>query len=195
MNMENRELIYEVAPDLGGGVARLRMFMLGLFGLAAAVGGIALAAGLDDVAGAACVGVAIVSVLVLKWRARPTHAVLSIDGRRLFVRSGKRSFDIDLRDLDAVSLERREIQRVQDGSPLVVATMAINTTVGPSAEVVRILLEGATRSFLLTEEFQPHMMGVEGMGRVRRFLRSHGWTPAEEREAAGEDATAPRSEG
>ena len=175
------EMTYEAATESNGGIGKVRILLLGIVGVPGLVALLLseLGFGWLAVPGALVVGALVFAYW--RWSEKPLPVVLAVRRGRLHVTSGRRQFDIALTDLESVSIDRREIQRIQDGSALVPATMAINTTVGPVGEIVRVSLHGANETFLLTEEYQPYSAGLEGMGKVRVFLRKHGWAPTEER--------------
>jgi hypothetical protein len=92
----------------------------------------------------------------------------------------------ELRDLANVTLDSRTIRKVEEGSALVPWARFAEGRVGPELDVVRIVFElvGEPAVVGLTEAYVPHMDGVEWLGKIRRFLRAHGWVPEDERDAA-----------
>ena len=137
-------------------------------------------------------GVALGSALVwAAWRwQRPVEAA----GMRLRVSRGilhvsgdpeRRILSASLGDIANVTLDSRTIRKVGEGNALIPWMRFAESRVGPELEVVRIVLEvsGLREPIRLSEAFVPHMDGVEWLGKIRRFLRSHGWIPEDEREA------------
>jgi hypothetical protein len=89
-----------------------------------------------------------------------------------------------LDDVANVTLDSRTIRKVVEGHTLVPGIRFVETTVGPELEVVRIVIEvNGAEPTRLSEAFVSHMDGVEWLGRIRRFLRAHGWVPEDERDA------------
>lgn len=175
------EMTYEAATESNGGIAKVRILIFGFIGLPGLVALLLNGLGFGSLAVPGALVVAALVFAYWRWSEKPLPVVLAVRRGRLHVTSGRREFDIALAELESVSIDRREIQRIQDGSALVPATMAINTSVGPVGEIVRVSLHGAKETFLLTEEWQSYTAGLEGMGKVRVFLRKHGWVPEEER--------------
>jgi hypothetical protein len=89
-----------------------------------------------------------------------------------------------LDDVANVTLDSRTIRKVVEGHTLVPGIRFVEARVGPELEVVRIVIEvNGAEPTRLSETFVSHMDGVEWLGRIRRFLRAHGWIPEDEREA------------
>src|SRR5262249_20724692 len=88
-----------------------------------------------------------------------------------------------LSDLANVSLDIKTIERVMDGDSAIPAMRFIDAKVGPKVDTGRIVLVGTNgREVRLTDDFLPHMHCTEWLGKVRAFLRKHGWLPEDERE-------------
>jgi hypothetical protein len=94
-----------------------------------------------------------------------------------------------LSDLKDVILDTKSIRKVQPGPDAVPAVQFIHSTVGPELDVSRLVLriEGRRGEIRLTEAFLPHLESVEWAGKIRTFLRSHGWIPEDECEDSGDD--------
>lgn len=180
-------MTYEATTESGGGIAKVRILLFGIVGIPGLVAILLNALGFGSWAVPGAIVAGVIAVVLWRRSEKPLAIVLTVRKKRLYVDAAGRHFDIALDELETVSIDRRAIQRIQDGSALVPATMAINTSVGPASEVVRVSLQGAKESFLLTEEYQPYTVGLEGMGKVRAFLRKHGWVPEEERSERTED--------
>jgi hypothetical protein len=108
---------------------------------------------------------------------------------RVYARDGVApSSVIKLRDLADVRLDVKTIERVQEGNSMIPAVRFTNTTVGPAVDQARIVLVGRkTKSspdrvrVHLTDEYFAHMDSTEWLGKIRVFLRKHGWLPVDER--------------
>lgn len=115
-------------------------------------------------------------------------AHLRVEGRDLFLTlRGDKPWRVPLGDIVDVELDIKTIQRVQDGSALVPSTMAIDSKVGAETDTGRIVLVTEKRRVALTDDFVAHMDAVEWMGKIRVFLRKHGWVPDAEVEDTEED--------
>ncbi len=132
---------------------------------------------------------------VVWWsRQRPKNViVLRVSGGELRVLpmgSNRETYRIRLDELDDVVLETKAVERVMD-----VGANAVNIGMGPlapniasSTETKRIALESSRGdSHSLTKEFFGHAETTEWFAKVRRFLRSVGWTPLSERGEQEED--------
>ena len=141
--------------------------------------------------------------LAYRFRKKATTAdgaVLRVEEGELkvFTRGGVAPVAIiKLRDLADVRLDIKTIERVQDGDSMVAAVKFTNTTVGPAVDQARIVLVGRKTKkdperlkVHLTEEYFAHMDATEWLGKVRVFLRKHGWLPADERKKEKQSAEA-----
>lgn len=179
------ELVY-VAGDQERHIAPARTALQ--VGIVGSVGGaIAAAAGLPEVGAGIILGAAALGYW--RWRRTPDVAglllrvedgvlVVSVYGTNEVV---ARTRLVDLRN---VSLDTKSIRKVEPGRDVVPAVQFINNQVGPEIDVGRILLEisGHVPSTVrLTEAFLAHTDSVEWIGKIRVFLRSHGWLPEDER--------------
>lgn len=118
------------------------------------------------------------------------RAVLRVEQGQLKVylrSSGAPASVLELRDLADVRLDVKTIQRVEEGDSMVAAVRFTSTRVGPAIDHARIVLVGrktknAGRLELrLTDEYFAHMDSTEWLGKIRVFLRKHGWLPTDER--------------
>jgi hypothetical protein len=102
----------------------------------------------------------------------------------LCTRGGREPFArLRLTELRDVVLDTKAITpAMRDTS---IAAVAVEMKVRPSVDIARIVLvPNAPRETVpLTEEHVAHMDAVAGMGKIRSFLRKHGWVPEDEREA------------
>ena len=104
--------------------------------------------------------------------------------------SDRETFKVRLDALDDVALETKSVERVMDvGANAVNIGMGpIAPTIGPPSETKRIVLEPSSGSgHALTDEFFGHTETTEWFAKIRRFLRSAGWTPLSEREEREEE--------
>jgi hypothetical protein len=83
-----------------------------------------------------------------------------------------------------VSLDTKSIRKVEPGRDAVPAVQFIHTQVGPEIDVARIVLdlEGRSTPIRLSDAYVSHIDSVEWLGKIRSFLRAHGWIPVDERE-------------
>ena len=123
------------------------------------------------------------------------NCVLRVDGGELSVRLGRsRRFRacMKLPDLSDVVLDTKTIQRVVEGSTMVAGARYIESRTAPEVDVARIVLVKRDGSpAYLGERFLAHMNAVDGLGKIRVFLRKHGWVPDDERSADGEGEEGP----
>ena len=89
---------------------------------------------------------------------------------------------VELSAVRDVEIERKAIQRVSyhHGYGDAVPT----TELSGDLDVARIVVvrDGADPPVRLTEQYAPVFVCMERFGKVRTFLRSHGWKPVSERE-------------
>lgn len=126
---------------------------------------------------------------IVRWRRAPStfDLVLRIDDRSLSIHgraANRELFRAPLTKLRNVSLDSKSIRKVVPGQDATAALGFLQSNVGPEVDVARIVLsvEGSADLFRLTEAFHAHMEALEWTGKIRSFLRSHGWTPEDERE-------------
>jgi hypothetical protein len=173
----------ETAGRADGMIAFIRHFSLPVlaFSLVAWIAG--QMAGIAALAGASAYS-------VWAWRTRKERggAVLNVQRDVLAIEvRGKRTLHDRLRlsDLADVVLDIKTIERVMDGHSAIPAMRFIDSKVGPKVDTARIVLVGAGgREVPLTNDYLPHMHATEWMGKIRTFLRKHGWVPESERESA-----------
>jgi hypothetical protein len=180
-----RELDYapmDESAGRDGQLALVRHVSMPLFG--AVVG-----AWLIGPLGGAVALVMAIAASVWMWRTRKkaAGARLRVDGDVLsvsLVRSGREeSFRLD--DLANVELDTKTIERVMEGGSAIPAMRFIDAKIGPKVETARIVLVSESgRQVWLTEEYLPHFDATEWLGKIRVFLRKHGWVPEDEREGA-----------
>jgi len=87
-----------------------------------------------------------------------------------------------------VRLDTKEIQRVQGDPRFAVSAWGSPILrVAPPVDVSRIVFDLGKRSppIELTEAYVSYSECVEWAGRIRTFLRSHGWVPQDERGGGG----------
>ncbi len=90
----------------------------------------------------------------------------------------------ELRELLEVYLDTKTIRRVQESPGPVPDLRFIDATVGGEQDTSRIALELAHETLFLTDEHLSHLDASEWFGKLRRFLRKHGWLPEDERPRA-----------
>lgn len=121
-----------------------------------------------------------------RQRKLPRARLVIHDSRlRVVDRSSRVLFHVPLSELLEVELDTKTIQRVQENTraDVLPAMRLAHATVGPATDIARIVLVTSTREFPLTEDQHSHSYAMEAFGEVRRFLRKHGWVPADERAA------------
>ena len=84
-------------------------------------------------------------------------------------------------DLDVV-LDTKTIRKVVDGDSMLPAVRFTNTKVGPEIDLGRIFLTNGHERYALIDDFLSHTHAIEWFGKIRVFLRLHGWVPPDERE-------------
>jgi hypothetical protein len=91
---------------------------------------------------------------------------------------------IALRKLRDVRLDTKEIQRVQGDPRFALSALGSPILrVAPPVDVSRIVFDVGKRAapIELTEAYVSYSECVEWVGRIRTFLRAHGWVPMDER--------------
>jgi hypothetical protein len=179
------ELVY-VAADRERHAAPTRTAMqIGILGGVSGV--VAAAAGFPSV-GAAVLGVA-TAMGIWRWRRAPEVAGIAILVERGDVRVTNRAtkktlVSVRLVNLLDVALDTKSIRKVVPGKDAIPALQFLNTSVGPEVDVARIVFHLADEQepVRLSDQFLAHMDAVEWVGKIRSFLRNHGWVPADERE-------------
>jgi hypothetical protein len=182
-----RELVYDATDATvaraDGMIALFRHFTLPILGSTLVL----LVAGrIAGVAVFACAA----TYSAWSWRTRKRRggAVLTVDRDVLAVETrGKRAANdrVLLGDLANVMLDIKTIERVMEGGSAIPAVRFIDSKVGPKVDTARIVLVRASGQELpLTTDYLPHMHATEWLGKIRTFLRKHGWVPEDEREGS-----------
>jgi len=132
---------------------------------------------------------AVLTGVAMWWRsrrlvARP-RATLCIEESRLLVldQDSREILRVRLKDLLEVELDTKTIQRVEgnlSGGALP-QFRALHSKVGSASDVSRIVLVTSKRDVPLSEERMSISYTTESFGKLRRFLRNHGWLPEAER--------------
>jgi hypothetical protein len=137
--------------------------------------------------------IALVATGILAWylaRHMPKAGlVLRVASGELLVfprrREKKPKARIRLGDLLNVALDTKTIQRVEEGGSAIPAMRFLDSKVSAEADISRIVLVRRGGSDVpLTDNHLVHMDATESLGKIRVFLRKHGWVPADEREPA-----------
>ena len=174
-----RELVYAVTQrDRSSSVGTMfRLFSL------PPIAALLLGALLTPEAGAAGL-VAGAAWSIYSWRRAKSDGkiVLRVDDGVLAIGPvGEEKARIRLADLTDVTLDGKSIQRVEDGGSAIPAMRFIDSKVGPEVDIARIVLVRDDLPDLpLTEEHVAHMDATEWLGKIRVFLRKHGWVPEDE---------------
>lgn len=112
--------------------------------------------------------------------------VLRVDrgGLELRLPKSRAPAHVALSSLVDVGLDTKHIQRMLEGGSPVPAVRFSESRAGPETEVARIRLSfDDGTSIALTDTYVAHMVATEWMGKIRVFLRRHGWIPHDERPA------------
>ncbi len=138
----------------------------------------------------------VVGIAIVHWRRRAGGGVvLQVRDGALIVerqRSRVRLASIRLIDLLDVALDSKEEKAFQTSTNM--PAVAFNEhRAAPSLIRARIVLVGRSGEVPLTEEPGAHMDAVEQVGKIRVFLRRHGWLPDSEREEAPDSSAVPSS--
>jgi hypothetical protein len=186
-NRPPRELVYDAtdatAARTDGQLALFRHFSLPI--LASILVGW-VAGGNAGIAAFVCA--AAYSIWAWRTRRRRGGAVLTVDRDVLAIEMrGKRAHHdrVRLDDLVDIVLDIKTIERVMEGSSPIPAVRFIDSNVAPKVDTARIVLVRASgQEVPLTTDYLPHMHATEWLGKIRSFLRKHGWVPEDEREAS-----------
>lgn len=117
-------------------------------------------------------------------RRRRAHAVLRVaDGLLYLTGSGVPDINLPLDKLLDVRLDTKTIQPVMETPGPVPSLRFINSRVGGDVDIARIELVRRDDSIFLTSDYLSHTDSSDWAGKIRRFLRKHGWLPADERKA------------
>jgi hypothetical protein len=92
-----------------------------------------------------------------------------------------------LSELADVTLEIKTIERVIEGAGPIPDVRLAESKVGSKLETARIVLVMTSgREVRLTDPYLPHFDSTAWLGKIRLFLRRHGWVPEDEQEASTE---------
>jgi hypothetical protein len=130
------------------------------------------------------------------WKRAPQLAEKRLcvrDGRLFVFRRHLEEARFDLDELTDVVLDSKTVQKIQEGGSAIPAMRFIDSQVAPDQDVSRIVLVGKKRRHPLADDYVANMEATEWLGKIRVFLRKHGWVPKDERADAPESA-APESD-
>jgi hypothetical protein len=147
--------------------------------------GVTVSAWMSEVAGVLVFTVG-VALMFLWWRRRSVGDafLLQVDDGCLHVRSGTRAIaSIPLHELQAVELDTKTIQRVEEGDSAIPAMRFADARVGLEVDTCRIVLSAANARVVMGDKYIAHMDATASLGKIRVFLRKNGWLPKSEREA------------
>lgn len=89
-----------------------------------------------------------------------------------------------LGSLHDVMLDTKVVRRILEGDSPVPVVRFLEGKPGPESSISRIqLVFEDGRTVALGEDYVPHLVATEWLGKVRVFLRHHGWVPRDERPA------------
>lgn len=186
-----RELVYDaIDRDQERGSAVL---FFQLFSVPAVVGAVLASVTTPMLGLAGMLGSGALALGLRRWTRKRSGAVLRVEEGKLSVRSRDRRRELGtlrLREIEDVGLEIKKIQRVQEGDSMIPAVRFIDSRIAPEVDTARIVVVGreGRERIVLTEAFLAHMDATEWLGKIRVFLRKHGWVPEDEREE-DEDAS------
>jgi hypothetical protein len=152
---------------------------------------------LTDSSIGAVAALAVAFVLMLRWWRKKTVGdkfVFELERGVLLVSSASMAERVPLADLLSVDLETKTIQRVEEGGSMIPAMRFADPRVGLEVDTCRVVLETATKTIPLGNLFVAHMDATESLGKLRVFLRKHGWLPESERDADPEVHLPPPSQ-
>lgn len=194
---ESGVLVYEPLGEdraRGRGIAAFQVVAI------AAIAGAALSVLVAPWAGlVGLIGMGGVAGYFVFGRRRGARVTLRVEAGVLRVeRGGEGVGAFKLEELENVTLDVREIQRVEEGGSAIPAMRVIDARVAAPVDKARIVLVARGREpITLSDDHLAHMDATEWMGKIRVFLRRQGWVPLDEREApasAAPDGEAPDSE-
>lgn len=114
-------------------------------------------------------------------RRRPQEVRVEVrDGVLRFTRDGAAE-EIPLGALTDVEMDRKAIQRVTYAQPVGAPTPTTNLSGDVDLARIAFVVEGARAPVLLTSRYTVYSECTERFGKLRVFLRKHGWLPADER--------------
>lgn len=176
-----RELVYEAVDRATTTSSAVALFRIGSL---PAIIAVMLAVTINGTAGA--VGLAVgLAYAIWSSRRRREGATLTVDGPQLTVVTrgpNRRTESLAIGQLHDIELDIKKIRRVQEGDSAIPAVRFINANVMPEVDTARIVLVGEGRRVTLSESYMAHVDAVEWLGKIRVFLRKHGWVPPDERE-------------
>jgi hypothetical protein len=123
------------------------------------------------------------------WKRRHGAASGTGEGAILEVKEGvlrvhlKHANDVgrfQLKQIHAVELELRKVERLQEAGAIPGLRLQ-NATVAGAIDNGRIVIVSKTKRFTLTKSYFSNTDSTEWLGRIRVFLRKHGWVPLDER--------------
>jgi len=172
----------ELVVALGGQDRRSSAVLLFQLFTLPAVAGALLSVVVTPTAGlVGLLGTAVLTVWWYRRRARGERLVLTVVSGELVARAGSRELArVRLRQLDDVALDVKTIRPVQEGGSAIPAMRFIDSKVGPEIDVGRLVLVSEGRTVRLHEAHVAHMTATEWLGKIRVFLRKHGWVPRDE---------------
>ncbi|MEZ4439670.1 MAG: hypothetical protein R3B72_11310 [Polyangiaceae bacterium] len=109
------------------------------------------------------------------------HCTLRVRDGRLAVidRLGRVLVDEALDDVLEVELDTKTVEKVTENPSGPAELRFINATVSPAVDTSRIQLVLADREYRLTDHYTSNIDATDWNRQIRRFLRRHGWTPAD----------------
>jgi hypothetical protein len=127
------------------------------------------------------------------WRRRSSRggAVLHVEGDELHVvsrKTGKLDARVRFADLRDVTLDTRTVHPMMEGSSPIPGLRVLEAKALPTVDEKRIVLVCTSGSVPLTEAHLPSVEVIDEFGKMRVFLRKHGWVPESERERADRPA-------
>jgi hypothetical protein len=157
-----------------------------LFGLG---GGSCVAAAVSPAA-AWVVILAVLAWSIVSWRRTKggEAIVFRVEEGRLSITLRRRArpllAPLSLKNVLDVTLDTKSISPVMRDTSI--AAVAPQMKVGAEVDVARIVIvpRPPGEPIPITEEHVAHMDAIAGAGKIRTFLRAHGWLPEDEREAA-----------
>jgi hypothetical protein len=132
------------------------------------------------------------SLAALWWRRRQAGGgvVLHVENGLLEVRTRRGGVQarVRLADLSDVALDTKSERLMHEGGSAIPAIAFAESRAGDTIERARIVLfrSASPAPIPLSEERGSHSEATEELGKIRVFLRKHGWVPAAEREGEPE---------
>jgi hypothetical protein len=187
-DLPSRELVYARRVARGGDGVRTLYWLFGLPMTLAAIGGAA-----GSTAGATA-GLLIGGAIALsrwRWREKAERTTLIVERGVLTIARevpGGMPRQLVLQALANVILHHREVSTVVDGRGALPWQRFADANPGPKLDKAQVVLVDASGlEMRLAMGDLPNFEATEWLGKIRRFLRSHGWVPEDERpEVMGE---------